>query len=190
MQTETEAKKKEAKEPDGFGSPYANTLIPLQRLHSLAFSYRGSRRPLQQRSRRSHPLGSQKLASAPWTFAYANGSIAKVLSSDKDQASSPHDGLLKDNPPPSQLSIRVDSIPDSRRSLWKPTRIRVGWTTALRNVSDVDGLRRSQTVGVLNVRRRAGPEAERRRWTFRCMPLADQRENSLEGNSLTKRTPT
>ncbi len=26
---------------DGCGSPYANTLIPLQRLHSLACSYRG-----------------------------------------------------------------------------------------------------------------------------------------------------
>jgi hypothetical protein len=60
--------------------PSANTLVTpvpargLLRLHSLAFGF--------------------------GTFAYANGLIAKVLSSEKDRASSPRDGLLKDNPPP------------------------------------------------------------------------------------------
>jgi hypothetical protein len=51
-----------------------NTLFPLLRLHSLAFGF--------------------------GTSAYANGLIAKVLSSEKDRASSPHNALLKDNPRP------------------------------------------------------------------------------------------
>ncbi len=54
---------------DGYGSSYTNTLVPLQRLHSLAFGF--------------------------GTFAYA-----------KDRASLPHDGLLKDNPPPSQAKYK------------------------------------------------------------------------------------
>jgi hypothetical protein len=48
---------------NGVGLSFTNTLIALQRLHSLAFGF--------------------------GTFAYA-----------KDQASLPHDGLLKENPPP------------------------------------------------------------------------------------------
>ncbi len=75
---------------DGYGSSYTNTLIPLQRLHSLACSYRGSRRPLfpAKAGRGSPSARRSSLLHQAWAYA-------------KDQASSPPDGLLKDNPPPS-----------------------------------------------------------------------------------------
>ncbi len=76
---------------DGCGSSYTNTLIPLQRLHSLACSYRGSRRPLfPAKAGRGSP-SARRSSLLHLACAYA-----------KDRASLPHDGLLEDNPPPFQ----------------------------------------------------------------------------------------
>ena len=58
----------------GVGPSLENTLIALQRLHSLAFGF--------------------------GTFAYATGQSRRKYMSDKDRASSPHDGFLRDAPTP------------------------------------------------------------------------------------------
>jgi hypothetical protein len=96
--------------------PPQNTLIPLQRAVTGAdvAPPSGGQAPSTSKAvgaTPSRPRCGLAVALAPvsarefgfGTFAYANGSIAKVLSSDKDRASSPHDGLLKGNPPPSAI---------------------------------------------------------------------------------------
>jgi hypothetical protein len=118
-------------------------------------------------------LRLQSLAFGFGTFAYA-----------KDQASLPHDGLLKDNPPPVRGTYPGLFNAGFASALESFMLIRLGWTTAWRNVSDVDGLRVLLTEDCTVCTSEDANGAERRRWTFRNMPLADQRKTREE--SFTK----
>ncbi len=129
---------KQAMQADGSGSPYANTLIPLQRAVTWAHVAPSTSQAVGATPSRPRCRLVVALALGFGTFAYANGSIAKVLSSDKDRASSPPDGLLKDNPPPSAPKQKHYR----ERSELAPGVARMG-------LMDFEAARKSGTGGVL-----------------------------------------